>query len=125
MKVKNKFGEFTSGGWIDILSKPEIVGLKDQNSIPFETVCFDAIVYANPKPKVSWTRANENLSNNDNCQVIADVESEKYRLVFQSVGPTEGGTYTLTAINSQGTTAVNFKLNVHGTEYYVAFKINR
>lgn len=114
MKIENKFGQATVICHADVLSKPEIIGLKDQGCMPGQTVCFDVVVQANPKPKVTWSRGNENLCNNENCEVIADVEADKYRLVFQTVGPADGGTYTLTAVNNEGTTTQDFKLNVHG-----------
>ncbi|XP_054736972.1 obscurin isoform X2 [Anastrepha obliqua] len=112
LQIKNKYGELSTSGWIDVLSKPEIIGLKDQSCLPNDTIAFDVIVHANPKPKVTWTRGNENLCNNENCEVIADIDADKYRLVFQCVKPAEDGLYTLTAVNDQGTTSTSFKLNV-------------
>lgn len=114
LKVKNKHGEFTTNGAIDVLAKPEISGLVDHKCMPGETVCFEALVLANPKPKVSWTRGNENLCNNENCEVIADVDGDKYRIVFQSVAPSEDGKYTITAVNSEGRSDSQFSLNVLG-----------
>ncbi|XP_053962910.1 obscurin isoform X2 [Anastrepha ludens] len=112
LQIQNKYGELSTSGWIDVLSKPEIIGLKDQSCLPNDTIAFDVIVHANPKPKVTWTRGNENLCNNENCEVIADIDADKYRLVFQCVKPAEDGLYTLTAVNDQGTTSTSFKLNV-------------
>lgn len=111
--AKNKFGQMATSAWIDVLCKPEIVGLKDQTCVPYETVAFEVQVFANPKPKVTWSRGNENLSNNENCEVIADVDADKYRLVFQSANRSDGGKYTITAVNDQGTTKMDFNLNVH------------
>ncbi|XP_036332219.1 obscurin [Rhagoletis pomonella] len=112
LQILNKYGEISTSGWIDVLSKPEIIGLKDCSCLPDDTIAFDAIIYANPKPKVTWTRGNENLCNNENCEVIADLDGDKYRLVFQCVKPVEDGLYTLTAVNDQGTTTSSFHLNV-------------
>uniref|UniRef100_A0A6P4FNS7 Muscle M-line assembly protein unc-89 isoform X5 n=1 Tax=Drosophila rhopaloa TaxID=1041015 RepID=A0A6P4FNS7_DRORH len=112
LKVKNKYGELTTSGWIDVLAKPEITGLDDRKCLPGDTICFEALVQANPKPKVSWTRGNENLCNNENCEVIADVDADKYRLVFQAVSPSEDGKYTITATNSEGRATVDFNLAV-------------
>lgn len=117
LQVENKFGKATISCFADVLSKPEIIGLKDQGCMPGQTVVFDVIVQANPKPKVTWSRGNENLCNNENCEVIADVEADKYRLVFQTVASGDAGTYTLTAVNNEGTTTQDFKLNVHGKFY--------
>lgn len=114
LQIENKYGKLDCSCWADVLSKPEIIGLKDQGCMPGQTVCFDVVVKANPKPKVTWSRGNENLCNNENCEVIADVDANKYRLVFQAAGSHDSGSYTLTAVNSEGTTAQDFKLNVHG-----------
>lgn len=103
-----------TSGWIDVLAKPEISGLDDRKCLPGDTICFEALVEANPKPKVTWTRGNENLCNNENCEVIADVDADKYRLVFQAVSPSEDGKYTITATNSEGRSTVDFNLNVLG-----------
>ncbi|XP_034109415.1 obscurin isoform X3 [Drosophila albomicans] len=116
LKVKNKHGEFATNGAIDVLAKPEISGLVDLKCLPGETVCFEALVPANPKPKVTWTRGNENLCNNENCEVIADVDGDKYRIVFQSVVPSEDGKYTITAVNSEGRADSEFNLHVLAKE---------
>lgn len=78
IKATNKFGTVESSAHIDILLKPEIEGFKDQLSVPFKTVTFEVKIYANPKPKVTWTRGKLNCCNIDNCDVIADVENELY-----------------------------------------------
>lgn len=97
-----------------ILLKPEIVGFKDQTSLPFHQVIYEVSVHANPKPKVTWTKNGENLCNNDNCEVIADVEKEIYRLVILSVNPKDEGPYTITASNKQGETVAQAQLLLHG-----------
>lgn len=78
VKLKNKYGEAEDKCRVDILLKPEIEGLQDRKCLPYEQVIFQATIYANPKPKVTWTKDGENLCNNDNCDVIADVEKEVY-----------------------------------------------
>lgn len=78
VKLKNKYGETEDSCRVDILLKPEIEGLQDKKCLPYEQVMFQATVYANPKPKVTWTKDGQNLCNNDNCDVIADVEKEVY-----------------------------------------------
>lgn len=78
VKLKNKYGEAEDKCRVDILLKPEIEGLQDKKCLPYEQVIFQATIYANPKPKVTWTKDGVNLCNNDNCDVIADVEKEVY-----------------------------------------------
>lgn len=107
-----------TSGYIDVLSKPEITGLVNHKCMPGQSVCFEAIVLANPKPKVSWTRGNENLCNNESCEVIADVDADKYRIVFQSVTPKDDGKYAIAAINSEGRADAEFNLNVLGKVKY-------
>lgn len=60
--------------------KPEIEGFTDQTQVPSKTVTFNVQIYANPMPKVTWTKNGKNLCNCDNCEVIADVERETYTL---------------------------------------------
>lgn len=81
-KAKNKYGSAESSARLDILVKPEIEGFKDHVSVPNQTVVFEVSVFANPKPKVTWTKDGQNLCNSDNCEVIADVEREVYTLVL-------------------------------------------
>lgn len=78
LKAKNKYGAVETSAHLDILLKPEIEGFKDQISVPFKSITFEVKIYANPKPKVTWTRGNVNCCNIDNCNVIADVEKEVY-----------------------------------------------
>lgn len=78
IKAENKYGAAESGCHLDILLKPEIEGFKEKTCMPFEQVIFQVFVRANPKPKVTWTKDNQNLCNNDNCDVIADVDKEIY-----------------------------------------------
>lgn len=78
LKGSNQFGSFETSAHLDILLKPEIEGFKDQISVPSQSVTFEVQIYANPKPKVTWTRNNVNCGNIDNCNVIADVEKEVY-----------------------------------------------
>lgn len=112
--MENKYGQLETSCWTDVLSKPEIIGLTDVGCFPGESATFNVSVEANPKPKITWTRGNENLCNNANCEVIFDMEAEKYSLVFHVVRAADTGPYMLTAVNAEGTTAQEFKLNVHG-----------
>jgi len=114
LKAKNKYGFAECSARLDILLKPEITGMKDQIANPEQQIVFEVIINANPKPQVSWVKDGENLCNNDNCDVIADVEKEIYRLVVHSAGIKDHGTYKLTATNNQGETIAQAELLVHG-----------
>lgn len=76
--AKNKYGEAESSARLDILLQPEIENFKDQTSVPDQTVTFETNIYANPKPKVVWTKDGKNLCNSNNCEVVADVQTETY-----------------------------------------------
>lgn len=78
LQAKNKYGYAECSAHLDILLKPEIEGFKDQTADPGNTVTFEVNIYANPKPKVTWTKGKVNCCNNENCDVIADVEKEVY-----------------------------------------------
>lgn len=119
VKIKNKYGGAEDSCRVDILVKPEIEGLQDKKCLPYEQVIFQATIYANPKPKVTWTKDGVNLCNNDNCDVIADVEKEVYTLAVESAAIKEDGVYTLTASNTVGETVATATLKVHGKFDYL------
>lgn len=113
IKCKNKYGYAEASARLDIVLKPEIEGLKDQSSEPGHQVIFEAKVYANPQPKVTWTRGSENCANLDNCEIIVDVENETYTLVISNIAVSDKGAYTLTASNANGETSKNVNLHLH------------
>lgn len=113
IKAKNKFGAVESNAHVDILLKPEIEGFRDQTSVPYKSVTFDVRIYANPKPKVTWTRGKVNCCNIDNCQVIADVEKEQYTLIVDNITLEDDGVYIITASNNVGETIATAKLICH------------
>lgn len=78
-KARNKYGSIESSARLDIMVKPEIIGLKDQTSVPDKAIVFEATIHANPKPKVSWTKGSKNCANCEHCEVFADVEKEFYK----------------------------------------------
>lgn len=77
-KARNKFGSIESSARLDIVLKPEIEGFADQTQVPNKSVTFNVRIYANPRPKVTWTKNGKNLCNCENSEVIADVEKEEY-----------------------------------------------
>lgn len=111
--AKNKYGEVESSARLDILLKPEIENFKDQTSVPNQTIQFEVNIYANPKPKVTWTKNNKNLCSSDNCEVIADMQNEVYTLIVSNVGLADDGIYTITASNSVGETIATARLTCH------------
>lgn len=111
--AKNKYGEVESSARLDILLKPEIENFKDQTSVPNQTIQFEVNIYANPKPKVTWTKNDKNLCSSDNCEVIADMQKEVYTLIVSNVGLADDGIYTITASNSVGETIATARLNCH------------
>lgn len=111
--MKNKYGYAEASAHLEVYLKPEIKGLKDQAAEPYDEIIFECIIHANPRPKVVWTKNGQNLCNNDNFEVIADVERETYKLIVKSAGPEEGGSYTVTASNSGGETQGYVQLNLH------------
>ncbi|XP_059609271.1 obscurin isoform X5 [Phlebotomus argentipes] len=113
IKVKNKYGYAEASAHLEVYLKPEIKGLKDQSAEPYDEIIFECVIHANPRPKVVWTKNGQNLCTNDNFEVIADVERETYKLIVKSAVPEEGGSYTVTASNSEGETQGYVQLHLH------------
>lgn len=111
-KCKNKHGALESSCRLEVVQKPEISGLKDASSLPYKQVVFQANIYANPKPKVTWTRNGENCCNIENCDVICDFEKEVFTLIVENVTVTDDATYVLTASNEHGETVAEARLKV-------------
>lgn len=111
-KAKNKYGAIETSCRLEVLQKPEIVGLKDQSSLPYKQIVFQANIYSNPKPKVTWTRNGENLCNVDHCDVLSDFEKEVFTLIVENVTVNDDATYVLTASNEHGETVAEARLKV-------------
>uniref|UniRef100_A0A1A9V0Z0 I-set domain-containing protein n=1 Tax=Glossina austeni TaxID=7395 RepID=A0A1A9V0Z0_GLOAU len=119
--------EFQSKGFSKLAAQvkhdtpPKIKKIADVTWNVSETVTIEVEMDGNPTPILNLTNNGKNITeemnlcNNDNCEVIADVDAGKYRLVFQTITCTDGGVYNLTAVNNEGTNSQDFKLNVHGT----------
>lgn len=111
-RAKNKYGAIESSARLEVVQKPEIVGLKDQSSLPYKQIVFQANIYSNPKPKVTWTRNGVNCCNIENCDVLSDFEKEVFTLIVENVTVDDDATYILTASNEHGETVAEARLKV-------------
>jgi len=98
---------------------PEISELKDLVINPYENTQFEVVINSNPKPKVTWYRNDEVVSNNEHTQLISDIEAEIYRLAVTNITLVDGGVYKVVASNSLGEASQQCTLKVHSKKGFL------
>ncbi|XP_055077993.1 immunoglobulin-like and fibronectin type III domain-containing protein 1 [Periophthalmus magnuspinnatus] len=73
---------------------------------------FKAIVTGDPKPAVTWTRNNGNVSDESRYQAKYDPNSDEHTFEMPNVQPDQADTYKCIAINEYGQAFVTVVLNV-------------
>ncbi|XP_047985118.1 obscurin isoform X4 [Leguminivora glycinivorella] len=117
IQAKNQYGVGESSARLDILLRPEIEGLKDITTTPFEQITFVACIHANPIAEVKWSKDGVViLPSLKNIDIVEDRLTENFQLTIKKVGVADGGKYTLTATNEFGETTANATLTVHTGE---------
>ncbi|XP_061708256.1 obscurin isoform X3 [Cydia pomonella] len=117
IQAKNQYGVGESSARLDILLRPEIEGLKDITTTPFEQITFVACIHANPIAEVKWSKDGVViLPSVKNIDIVEDRFTENFQLTIKKVGVADGGKYTLTATNEFGETAAHATLTVHTGE---------
>ena len=71
---------------------------------------MECIVRGSPLPKVLWLKNNRPLKESDNCQVIADEETNM--LIFPNVTEDDIGVYTARAMNVNGSVMCSAELSL-------------
>uniref|UniRef100_A0A8C6SZ78 Immunoglobulin-like and fibronectin type III domain-containing protein 1 n=1 Tax=Neogobius melanostomus TaxID=47308 RepID=A0A8C6SZ78_9GOBI len=82
---------------------------------------FKAIVNGDPKPTVTWTRNNGDVSDTSRYQTKYDPNSDEHTFEMPNVQPEQADTYKCIAINEYGQAFVTVVLNV----IEVGFKKNK
>ncbi|XP_055016327.1 immunoglobulin-like and fibronectin type III domain-containing protein 1 [Boleophthalmus pectinirostris] len=78
-----------------------------------KTAVFKAIVVGNPKPTVTWSRANGDIVfHPDVCIQKYDESSHEHTLEFPKVAPEDADTYKCFANNDHGRAVCTVVLNV-------------
>ncbi|XP_063549021.1 obscurin isoform X4 [Cydia strobilella] len=117
IQAKNQYGVGESSARLDILLRPEIEGLKDITTTPYEQITFVACIHANPIAEVKWSKDGVViLPSVKNIDIVEDRFTENFQLTIKKVGVADGGKYTLTATNEFGETAAHATLTVHTGE---------
>jgi hypothetical protein len=96
---------------------PEISELKDITINPYENTQFEVVINSNPKPKVTWYRNDEALSNDSHVSLISDIEAEIYRLALTNITLVDDGVYKVVASNSLGESFRQCTLKVHSKDF--------
>lgn len=80
-----------------------------------ETVRFECIVEANPKPTVSWLINGRELTTKDGVQIEKDVNNNRYALLIPKANPAvHAGQVTIKASNNIGTSTHELTLSILG-----------
>ncbi|XP_068508494.1 immunoglobulin-like and fibronectin type III domain-containing protein 1 [Syngnathus scovelli] len=92
----------------DFSRKPIAITIQEGKS-----TYFKAIVVGNPKPSVTWTRANgEIVFHPDTCRQMYNESSHEHTLEFPKVAPEDADTYKCYATNDYGRAVCTAVLNV-------------
>jgi len=80
-----------------------------------ESVRFECVVEANPKPTISWLINGKELTTKDGVQIEKDVNSNKYALAIPKANPAvHAGQITIKASNNIGTATHELTLSILG-----------
>ncbi|XP_022117643.2 obscurin isoform X5 [Pieris rapae] len=116
IQAKNQYGMGECSARLDILLRPEIEGLKDVTTVPYEETTFVANIRANPVAEVKWSKDGYVIQPSANIEINEDLAKETYSLTIKKIGVADAGVYTVTAKNEIGETAQQAKLTVHTNE---------
>ncbi|XP_045524045.1 obscurin isoform X6 [Pieris brassicae] len=116
IQAKNQYGIGECSARLDILLRPEIEGLKDVTTVPYEETTFVANIRANPIAEVKWSKDGYVIQPSANIEINEDLAKETYSLTIKKIGVADAGVYTVTAKNEIGETAQQAKLTVHTNE---------
>ncbi|CAK1544365.1 unnamed protein product [Leptosia nina] len=116
IQAKNQYGVGECSARLDILLRPEIEGLKDVTSVPYEETTFIAKIKANPIAEVKWSKDGYVIQPTANIEISEDLANETYKCTIKKIGVADAGVYTVTAKNEIGETAQQAKLTVHTNE---------
>ncbi|ESP01582.1 hypothetical protein LOTGIDRAFT_172618 [Lottia gigantea] len=90
---------------------PEVVRVsEDVNIQAGETINLASEVKGNPQPEVKWFKEGEKITENQRITLVT--EDNVYSLEIREAAGSDGGKYTLTAHNSEGTIFSDVQVNV-------------
>ncbi|XP_047356865.1 obscurin isoform X5 [Vespa velutina] len=113
LKLENKWGQAESSALLNLLLQPNIEEFKDLTAPVDEPAVWEAIIKGNPKPEITWSKDNEELTIGNEFDTEEDRRNNKYKLLIKNVNVEHGGTYTVYAKNYLGESSAQALLTAH------------
>ncbi|XP_035730757.1 obscurin-like isoform X6 [Vespa mandarinia] len=113
LKLENKWGQAESSALLNLLLQPNIEEFKDLTAPVDEPAVWEAIIKGNPKPEITWSKDNEELTMGNEFDTEEDRRNSKYKLLIKNVNVEHGGTYTVYAKNYLGESSAQALLTAH------------
>lgn len=74
---------------------------------------WEAVVRANPKPDMIWTKGDKILNDDEHFGVEEDFKQKSYKLIIKNVDDEDVGTYTVKAVNEYGDATATAELTTY------------
>lgn len=106
---------FYSRYQIIVLGKPSFLSYPKNDFVVLDqSACFQAVVDANPKAKITWLLNGKELTAKDNIKLENDEKKSLYSLIIPKVKQSHSGKYSIKATNSIGMAECEFNIEILG-----------
>ncbi|XP_023245574.1 obscurin [Copidosoma floridanum] len=104
LHVQNEYGEASTNADLNLRTAPVFEEFKDLRAPVGEVVVWEAVIKANPKPKVVWQRDGRDVTEDAGRRFSTEDEykQKKYRLKIKGLEVSDAGSYKIVASNEMG-----------------------